>query len=99
MIFWISDDGSIKIWRNYSNPEISSGVTTEIVSAWQAITDMLPIAKAAGLVVEWHQRAGIVYSSGDTRVIRLWDVDHELKIQVCNDTMNCFLVGLFSLPS
>jgi len=77
-----ADDGSVKIWRNYV-PE--SGVvasSAQLVTAWQALTDMLPIAKGSGLVVDWDQTFSQMYTSGDVRIIRIWDTETELRVQV-----------------
>lgn len=74
------DDGNVKIWRNYCSETGSSNA--EMVSAWQALTDMLQTAKGSGLVMDWDQSTETVYASGDVRVIRLWNTKQELKVQV-----------------
>ena len=37
-----SDDGAVRIWRNYEN---SNQKLPQLVTAWQALTDMLPSSK------------------------------------------------------
>ena len=37
-----SDDGAVRIWRNYEN---SDKKLPQLVTAWQALTDMLPSSK------------------------------------------------------
>lgn len=36
----------------------------------------------AGMVVDWEQETGLLMTSGDVRVIRIWDTDREMKVQV-----------------
>ena len=84
VVLSLADDGNIKIWRNYCTESGSSNV--EMVSAWQGVNDMLPTSKGSGLVMDWDQSNGIVYASGDVRVIRLWNAQHELKVQVRGHT-------------
>ena len=37
-----SDDGAVRIWRNYEN---NNQKLPQLVTAWQALTDMLPSSK------------------------------------------------------
>lgn len=73
-----SDDGGVRVWRNYV-PE--DGSQTELVAAWQALSDMLPTGKGAGLVMDWDQSSSNLYTSGDVRFVRIWDVQKELRVQ------------------
>ncbi len=34
-----------------------------------------------GMVLEWEQPTGLLYTTGDVRYIRVWDTHKELKIQ------------------
>lgn len=36
------------------------------------------------MVVDWEQDTGLLMTSGDVRVIRIWDTDREMKVQVLN---------------
>lgn len=49
----------------------------------------------AGMVVDWEQETGLLMTSGDVRVIRIWDTDREMKVQVlyctCPGCMSNFL--------
>lgn len=73
-----SDDGGVRIWRNYSAED---NCQTELVTAWQALSDMLPTSKGSGIVMDWEQTSGSLYTSGDVRFVRIWDVQTELKVQ------------------
>jgi len=56
--------------------------SAQLVTAWQALADMLPIAKGSGLVVDWDQTSSLMYTSGDVRIVRIWDTETELRVQV-----------------
>ena len=34
------------------------------------------------MVVDWEQETGLLVSSGDVRIVRIWDTDREMKVQV-----------------
>ncbi|XP_078427294.1 regulatory-associated protein of mTOR isoform X1 [Cetorhinus maximus] len=72
-----TDDGAIRIWKNFADLEKNP----EMVTAWQGLSDMLPTTRGAGMVVDWEQETGLLMTSGDVRIIRIWDTDRELKIQ------------------
>lgn len=42
--------------------------------------------EGAGMVVDWEQETGLLMTSGDVRVIRIWDTDREMKVQVLQTT-------------
>ncbi|XP_050390933.1 regulatory-associated protein of mTOR isoform X1 [Patella vulgata] len=73
-----SDDGAVRIWRKYMEDE---GKGKELVTTFQALSDMLPLTRGSGLVTEWEQETGMLISSGDVRIIRIWDTQKELKLQ------------------
>ncbi|KAF1810164.1 WD repeat-containing protein-like protein mip1 [Eremomyces bilateralis CBS 781.70] len=68
-----SSDGSLKVFRNY---ETSS--STELVTAFRALTDLVPSNKNAGLVFDWQQSRGQVLVAGDVKVIRVWNAGTEI---------------------
>ena len=39
------------------------------------------------MILEWKQNSGLLFASGDVRVIKVWDVQQELKIQVGNSSV------------
>ncbi|KAK3091702.1 hypothetical protein FSP39_022003 [Pinctada imbricata] len=73
-----SDDGAVRLWRNCLS-ETNEG--KELVTAFQAITEMIPTARRSGLVLDWEQETGTLLASGDVRIIRLWDAQTETKVQ------------------
>lgn len=40
------------------------------------------VSLGAGMVVDWEQETGLLMSSGDVRIVRIWDTDRETKVQV-----------------
>ncbi|CAL8389087.1 unnamed protein product [Arctogadus glacialis] len=40
-----------------------------------------PLRRGAGMVVDWEQDTGLLMTSGDVRVIRIWDTEREMKVQ------------------
>lgn len=45
---------------------------------------MVLVSAGAGMVVDWEQETGLLMTSGDVRVVRIWDTDREMKVQVFN---------------
>ena len=39
------------------------------------------------MVVDWEQQTGLLMSSGDVRIIRIWDTDREMKVQVSTPSL------------
>lgn len=68
-----SSDGMIKIYRNtdsYSN--------VEMVTSWRGLTEMLLTPRPNGLITEWQQIRGSLLTSGDVKIIRIWDAHTEM---------------------
>lgn len=72
-----SQEGVVRIYRNYESQQ-----NIELVSAWRALTDLLPSNRSSGLVAEWQQGRGSMLVGGDVRVIRVWDAPREMCLQV-----------------
>ncbi|PSN70030.1 WD repeat-containing protein-like protein mip1 [Corynespora cassiicola Philippines] len=68
-----SSDGVIKIFRNYDTKG-----KTELVTAFRALTDLVPSNRNAGLVFDWQQGRGLMLVAGDMRVIRVWNAGTEI---------------------
>ena len=39
------------------------------------------------MVVDWEQETGLLMSSGDVRIVRIWDTDREMKVQVSTPSL------------
>ena len=77
MLMTGSSDGVIKIFRNYEEEK-----NVELVSAFRALTDLVPSTKNAGLVLDWQQGQGKLLVAGDVKVIRVWNADTEICTNV-----------------
>ena len=78
-----SSDGVIKIFRN---SELEKNV--ELVSAFRALTDLVPSTKNAGLVLDWQQGQGKLLVAGDVKVIRVWNAATEICTNVTSPAPN-----------
>lgn len=76
-----SSDGVIRIFRNYDSKK-----RVELVTAFRALTDLIPSNKNAGLVFDWQQGKGQVLVAGDVKVIRVWDAGSEICSAVSSST-------------
>ena len=68
-----SSDGVVKIFRNYDRD-------AEMVTAYRALTEMVPSTRNAGLVFDWQQGQGKLLVAGDVKVIRVWNAATELCV-------------------
>ncbi|KAL5018968.1 hypothetical protein ScPMuIL_004690 [Solemya velum] len=74
-----TDDGAVRIWRNYLSDGEEDG--KELVTSFSALSEMLPLTRGSGLVIDWEKESGMLLASGDVRTIRIWDSRKEAKIQ------------------
>lgn len=72
-----SSDGVIKIFRNYESEK-----KVELVTAFRALTDLVPSTKNAGLVLDWQQGQGKLLVAGDVKIIRVWNAATEICTSV-----------------
>lgn len=99
------DDGSIRIWKNSDSQSKPCSHNGHLVSAFQAIDE--PSSKSSrfhGLQTAWHQSTQTIIAAGESKVIRLWDAEKELKyldISVGSEfpvtQINCAPNGLFAI--
>ena len=52
------------------------------MSAFRALSDMLPSNKNAGLVLDWQQGQGKLLVAGDVKVVRVWNAATEICVTV-----------------
>ncbi|KAI8086100.1 raptor N-terminal caspase like domain-containing protein [Halteromyces radiatus] len=73
-----SDDGVIRLYKNYDGSEQEEAI---LVSSWRALKDMEKSnSRQSGLVCEWHQGRGALFTGGDARVIKVWDAHQEMSV-------------------
>lgn len=96
-----TDDGSVRVWGNIEGENYGQK-SLEMVTAWQALSGMLPSTRGSGsgLVVSWEQQTGTLLASGDVRFIRVWDTHREMRMQdiptgadSCVTSLACDSVG------
>lgn len=68
-----SSDGVLKVFRNYEYP-----TKVEVVTAFRALTELIPSNKNAGLVFDWQQGQGKALVAGDVKVIKVWNAATEV---------------------
>jgi regulatory associated protein of mTOR len=72
-----SDDGIVRLYHNYhSRPNI--------VTAWRCLPELQPDDSGSGLVTCWNQSMGLLFTTGDVRIIRVWDAERETCLQDLN---------------
>ncbi|CCJ28421.1 unnamed protein product [Pneumocystis jirovecii] len=67
-----SSDGIIRIYKNYDTESI------ELVTAWRALTDLVPSNRNSGLVIDCQQKRGILFVGGEVEIIKVWDASQEM---------------------
>ncbi|KAI8984718.1 raptor N-terminal caspase like domain-containing protein [Mycotypha africana] len=75
-----SDDGVIRLYKNYdgSDPENEEAI---VVSSWRALKNLeRSNTRHSGLITDWHQARGLLFTGGDARIIKSWDVHQEMPV-------------------
>lgn len=78
------DDGSVRIWKNSSSNQNNRSLSpnANLVTAFQALEDQpMKGSPVFGVQTAWHQSTQTIFVGGDSKVIRLWDAERELKVQ------------------
>jgi regulator-associated protein of mTOR len=65
------------MYRNY-DPTAEQG-PLQMVSAFRALSEVVPIRQCTGMVIDWRQVAGTLLVGGDSRVIKVWDAQTETQ--------------------
>ncbi|KAL7747194.1 Target of rapamycin complex 1 subunit kog1 [Sorochytrium milnesiophthora] len=77
-----ADDGTVHVWQDVYplGPGLDRPLPS-VVTSWRALTDMYTTrGRGAGLVMQWMQAAGCFAIGGDSRVIRMWDMEREAAV-------------------
>eukprot|EP01121_Diplochlamys_sp_Union-15-3_P018408 TRINITY_DN6685_c1_g1_i2.p1 TRINITY_DN6685_c1_g1~~TRINITY_DN6685_c1_g1_i2.p1 ORF type:complete len:354 (-),score=44.13 TRINITY_DN6685_c1_g1_i2:97-1047(-) len=87
-----SDDGVVRIWKGMTQQE------PKLITAWKVLNDLPPVSStgSAGLIVHWQSGHDQLMSSGNTSVIRVWDVSKELSVQDIPTNSDTFVTCLTS---
>jgi len=73
-----SDDGVVRVYKDWQREH-------KLVTAWNLLPELVPQAVAGnriscGLCLAWHQKEQLLAGAGDTKYVRLWDCQTEVKL-------------------
>ena len=68
-----SSDGVLKVYRNYED-----NARVKVITAFRALTELVPSNRNAGLVFDWQQGSGKALVAGDTKIIKVWNAATEV---------------------
>jgi len=91
MLLTATDNGVVRIWRSFMN----DGERGELVTAWTALPDLVPRV-GPGMVIDWQQQNGILMTTGDVGIIRVWNTERELSIQDLPTGADCCVTSIAS---
>eukprot|EP00123_Amoebidium_parasiticum_P013960 comp22248_c1_seq1/m.32844 comp22248_c1_seq1/g.32844 ORF comp22248_c1_seq1/g.32844 comp22248_c1_seq1/m.32844 type:complete len:1305 (-) comp22248_c1_seq1:384-4298(-) len=79
MLMLASDDGVLRVWRDYTDTN-----TRSIVTAWRALSDLLAyrVTREVGMLLDWQQEKGWAVVGGDCSYLRAWDTERDKCAQV-----------------
>ncbi|KAK7086926.1 hypothetical protein SK128_000698 [Halocaridina rubra] len=74
------DDGSVRVWKDvFQSSHQSTQDQPSLVTAFQATTDINPATRGTGLLLSWEQDSKTLVLGGDSRTVRLWDLQAERR--------------------
>lgn len=78
------DDGSVRVWKNPATNQSnkSSAQNSNLITAFQALEEHpTKSSRGFGLQTAWHQSTQTIFIGGESKILRLWDAEKELKVQ------------------
>ncbi|KAJ1988120.1 Target of rapamycin complex 1 subunit kog1 [Dimargaris cristalligena] len=70
-------DGTLRFFQNYADPD-----RCEMITGWQNFTEHVQDRRRpTRMVTEWVQRTGLLYVTGSTNTINVWDLSRELCVK------------------
>ncbi len=61
-----SEDGIVRVWSGFDDPtEYYVGGGLRLVSAWRALTGLIPGNRGAGMILNWQQENGILVNNNN----------------------------------
>lgn len=83
----------VRLYKNYDGSDQEQAI---LVSSWRALKDMEKSnSRQSGLVSDWHQARGLLFTGGDARVIKVWDVHQEMPVMVKSSLIYfCFVFAM-----
>ncbi|XP_059163901.1 regulatory-associated protein of mTOR-like isoform X2 [Physella acuta] len=95
LFMFCTDDGAIRIYRNFLSPYDAD---KELVTAFKGLSELVPSERGSGLVTEWEQETSTLITSGNARIIRLWDMQKEKKLSDISTGAESCVTSLASDP-
>ncbi|XP_022761435.1 regulatory-associated protein of TOR 1-like isoform X3 [Durio zibethinus] len=86
-----SCDGNIRVWKDYTLRG-----KQKLVAAFSSIQGQKPCVRSSSAVVDWQQRSGYLYASGEISSIMLWDLDKEQLVNSVPSASDCTVSALAS---
>jgi regulator-associated protein of mTOR len=82
-----TDDACVRLWK----PDLITGKKTALLTAFTAFNkaEKANSSIEAGLVLEWDEATNNLLCAGDTRSIRIWDMNKELHRDIGTDIASC----------
>ncbi|CAL4161869.1 unnamed protein product, partial [Meganyctiphanes norvegica] len=93
------DDGSVRVWRDCFTPQHQVGAQPpSLVTSFQATHDINPATRGTGLLMSWEQDSTTLAMGGDSRTVRLWDMQAERRTQeiTTGGDSNSYITALHS---
>jgi regulator-associated protein of mTOR len=78
MLLTGTNNGVVRVWKNFADRDEGQ---PQMISSWTALPDMIPRV-GPGMVLDWQQQTGMLMTSGDVGIVRVWNMERELGIQV-----------------
>lgn len=75
-----SSEGVMRVYRNY-DPSLGEG-PTQLVTAYRALPSMTAVQKGSGMVMDWQQNGGTLIVGGDSKTVKVWDIEMEMATLV-----------------
>ncbi|EPZ34714.1 Regulatory associated protein of TOR domain-containing protein [Rozella allomycis CSF55] len=91
MIACASNDGIVRIWKDYNHQFNES-----LVTSWRCLLDLMPMRNFPNVFVDFWQNCGTLVCAGDSKSIKLWDVEKQSCI---NDISTHCMVGATCLTT
>lgn len=94
------DDGSVRIWKNPETLNDNKRLSSDnLLTAFQALDDQPRSSGVYGLQTAWHQSTQTIFVGGESKYLRLWDAERELKISDIPTGSNCSVSHLCCSPN
>ncbi|ELR12837.1 regulatory-associated protein of mTOR, putative [Acanthamoeba castellanii str. Neff] len=92
MLLTGTNNGVVRVWKNFADRDEGQ---PQMISSWTALPDMIPRV-GPGMVLDWQQQTGMLMTSGDVGIVRVWNMERELAIQDMATGSDCCVTSIVS---